>query len=130
MRKTNYEKMFSIGEDGDWDSGEIMRRNYEEEQLQLPFLHFIKRGFIKYQSPETCRLSLILLLRTNVAARQLNEIYRTLKIVDASNDAVNFLSGRFYERLRYSFPYLNRIHIWWKATDAKELSLFFGKYLC
>ena len=47
-------------------------------QLELPFLHVIKRGNRKYVSPETLRKSLLLLLRTNVSANQLPNVYKVV----------------------------------------------------
>ena len=53
----------------DWET-------YRTRQVNLPFLTSLKKGFIKYVSPETIRKSLILLLRTNIAARQIPEVYK------------------------------------------------------
>ena len=41
-------------------------------------------------------------------------------------DVINYLQPRFYEKLRYSFPYLNKIHIIHEVNSADELTIFFG----
>ena len=38
----------------------------------------------------------------------------------------DYLSVRFYERLRYSLPYLNEKYLEKELEKAEELSLFFG----
>lgn len=55
------------------------RKNFNELQINLPFLNIIKRGPKRiYVSPETLRISLLLLLRTNIAASQLPNLYQVL----------------------------------------------------
>ena len=45
---------------------------------------------------------------------------------NSQNIFPDYLSVRFYERLRYSLPYLNEKYLEKELEKAEELSLFFG----
>ena len=80
----NEDEMDSSGEESDEDyelNPWLVPRpadwqSLRSQQTGLPFLTSLKKGFIKYVSPETIRKALILLLRTNIAARQINEVFK------------------------------------------------------
>ena len=80
----NQEEMDSSGDDSDEDyhlNPWLVPRpadwqSLRQRQMGLPFLTSLKKGFIKYVSPETIRKALILILRTNIAARQINEVFK------------------------------------------------------
>ena len=48
------------------------------------------------------------------------------KIQNSQHIYPDYLSVRFYERLRYSLPYLNRKYLEKELNESEELSLFFG----
>ena len=73
------------------------------------------------------RISYDLLIKSLISARQIPIIYQSIQNGTHICRNPDVLGGQFYTRLRYSFGFLNEMHILQKIRNADSIALAFGK---
>ena len=65
-----------------------------------------------------------------ISARQIPVIYQAIQDATKISKNPDHLGSQFFVRLRYSFGFLNELHIMKKLRDAETCMLAFGKFYC
>ena len=137
----------NIDDDENYDFNQDNGNEYNiEDQKRLEFLETmtIRGGAIKLVSVSTLRLvefnifffktpiflsriAYDLLIRSLISARQIPNIFQSIQ--DGTNICRNpdVCGSQFYTRLRYSFAFLNEMHILEKIRKADTIMIAFGK---